>query len=536
MEGNNKLDKENIKKNTITDNDKALYCKLIEFLKNNQNQLVNFVGAKINIKVNNETYNYFQIENMCQYCKFTKEQETIKGLKITLMNIEDQNEVIILLLSNNGERVFLKNKNEELLGRGSFGKVVKRLQYHPDKKRKDRDDTKEVAFKLETEKNAHFDLKYEFDQYTKIIKQLGNNQGIINIKGFSLEQEEQKTSQILVIELCKQSLQYYIDNKSTYKEEEILSIVYQSLETAIRFTKNQISHRDIKPDNILSTIKNQSLESRICDFGLAIGALKHETIAGSMMYLAPELLETWKKNQEGKEKSTYNYNGADEYSMIKTFFTTIFKIDFKFNRKGKDIESRYLKVTSSFDFIDTKTAKDFLVSLDNIKPENRILLIQYIQSKQLDDKKQGYKINLKERFNDYFNVIKDILNKQNKENPHYQLDNNNEIKYKQKEEQEQKNQQQKKEEQNNEIIDAKKENSWSMIKDNNAFINSSAFMVCDKEAINQKEINDKKQSKEEYDGSFIMLQQENKEYKEEGKSNLVKQAFTKFLGLLFYQK
>ena len=54
-----------------------------------------------------------------------------------------------------------------------------------------------------------------------------------------------------------------------------------------------VIHRDMKPDNVLyNLLENGELEIKICDFGLATNTLatKSNTIAGTRLYLAPEIL------------------------------------------------------------------------------------------------------------------------------------------------------------------------------------------------------------------------------------------------------
>lgn len=64
--------------------------------------------------------------------------------------------------------------------------------------------------------------------------------------------------------------------------------------------KYNILHRDIKPKNILLTNKKKVL--KIADFGFAKKQSKniklHETICGSPLYMAPEIMENNKYNNQ----------------------------------------------------------------------------------------------------------------------------------------------------------------------------------------------------------------------------------------------
>lgn len=65
-----------------------------------------------------------------------------------------------------------------------------------------------------------------------------------------------------------------------------VNLLIQTLQALAYLHRHGILHRDLKPQNILVT--NQQI--RIVDFGLAVGVDKSTDLAGTMAYMAPELL------------------------------------------------------------------------------------------------------------------------------------------------------------------------------------------------------------------------------------------------------
>lgn len=50
-----------------------------------------------------------------------------------------------------------------------------------------------------------------------------------------------------------------------------------------------VAHRDIKPDNILLSFKDGSLNVKLIDFGFATTLVKAELTCGTPNFMAPEL-------------------------------------------------------------------------------------------------------------------------------------------------------------------------------------------------------------------------------------------------------
>ena len=100
----------------------------------------------------------------------------------------------------------------------------------------------------------------------------------------------------LILELCDTDLYSYI-HKNIITEKDTQFIVKQIIEAIKYIMDNNIVHRDLKPHNIL--INEITKEIKLCDFGFARefkDTLLTDTICGSPLYMAPELLQNQKYN------------------------------------------------------------------------------------------------------------------------------------------------------------------------------------------------------------------------------------------------
>lgn len=100
----------------------------------------------------------------------------------------------------------------------------------------------------------------------------------------------------LILELCDTDLYTYIHN-NIISEQDTQYIVKQIIEAIKYIMDNNIVHRDLKPHNIL--INEVTKEIKLCDFGFARefkDTLLTDTICGSPLYMAPELLQNQKYN------------------------------------------------------------------------------------------------------------------------------------------------------------------------------------------------------------------------------------------------
>tara|TARA_Y100000741_G_scaffold341104_1_gene303137 strand:+ start:53 stop:1144 length:1092 start_codon:yes stop_codon:yes gene_type:complete len=171
--------------------------------------------------------------------------------------------------------------NNDFIGKGSFSKVY--IGY------KRGNINKKYAIKKIYKKD---DVKYisYVEKEIDIMKKL-NHKNIIKL--YDTIYTEKYI--YLVLEYCDNDLHSFI-NKTDLDEEKIKYIIRQITDSLKYIMDNNIVHRDLKPHNILI---NNNLEIKLCDFGFARefkDTLLTETICGSPLYMAPEILNNHKYN------------------------------------------------------------------------------------------------------------------------------------------------------------------------------------------------------------------------------------------------
>ena len=102
-----------------------------------------------------------------------------------------------------------------------------------------------------------------------------------------------------------------------YKESELLNILTQIVSTLVSLQNNHITHRDIKPQNILVI----NGKYKLCDFG-EIRVLKRngivvQRIRGSELYMSPILFQGLHSHLTQVKHNTYK---SDVFSLGMCFF------------------------------------------------------------------------------------------------------------------------------------------------------------------------------------------------------------------------
>lgn len=168
------------------------------------------------------------------------------------------------------------------IGKGSFSKIYKAL---------DKND-KEVAVKIIKKKN----VKNE-----KLIqREISVLQSLKHINIISLlDVFTTNHNYYLIFEFCEYGdLKNYIYKENPILDEQDILFIMKQIKNGLEYLYNEnIIHRDLKPQNILVT---DNLIIKISDFGFAKiyteGSLT-QTICGSPLYMAPEIL-TYKQYTE----------------------------------------------------------------------------------------------------------------------------------------------------------------------------------------------------------------------------------------------
>jgi len=174
---------------------------------------------------------------------------------------------------------FLNNKKilgytltDELLGRGSYSKVY--LGYNSNNEK--------CAIKIIASYGLNNSTKDKLLDEANILKSL-NHINIIKLYDIY----EDNNNIYIILEYCENNLQNIINNTT---EQQAKKYIKQIVEGLYYLQNKNIVHRDIKPANIL--IKNNII--KICDFGFAKSINSNDfmmdTICGSPLYMAPEIL------------------------------------------------------------------------------------------------------------------------------------------------------------------------------------------------------------------------------------------------------
>lgn len=210
---------------------------------------------------------------------------------------------------NPGEQLNLKEY--ELLGeigKGSFGKIYK------------------VRWKVN---QKFYALKIEIlDEMEGINQRLGRGkamrnfvqstgcQGVVNIYGSYLIKQGNLYHYFELMDLCETDFEKEIKTRSSYgsyfTEGELDNIIKQLISTLSFLQKQHITHRDIKPQNIL--ISNGKY--KLCDFGdirvMQRDGVVVQRIRGSELYMSPILFYGLRRGLQHIEHNTYK---SDVFSL-----------------------------------------------------------------------------------------------------------------------------------------------------------------------------------------------------------------------------
>ena len=197
------------------------------------------------------------------------------------------------------------------IGEGEYGKIYSVLWPK---------DNKKYAMKIE--KSKFKDEVICSQSKTKIMKDFYNNtqhSGIIRIFGDLWRKTSFDYEYYVIMELCERDWEQEIfvryQYHEYYTEKELVSILGQIITTCALLQKNNISHRDIKPQNILY----KKGQYKLCDFGeakiLSKKGIIIQKIRGTEMFMSPILFFGLHDGEKPAEKIKHNTYKSDVYSL-----------------------------------------------------------------------------------------------------------------------------------------------------------------------------------------------------------------------------
>ena len=283
-----------------------------------KNKIKNSISQKI-LKVSNNLLSNINSKNVVSFPKNNLSRHKKKPLNTKIIYIEPKN------LVNLKEFMF-----EEEVGKGTFGKIFsvkwkKNNRYYAMKK--------EILNDFEDVQKRKTNCKI----IQNFIKNSGHK-GVINLYGNlcfkkknkntnttnNNDNNEEKNDKVKnfeyiyyeLMEKAERDWDKEINIRSQYElyytEKELLNIIYQLITTLSLLQKYHITHRDIKPQNILVSNGNYKL----CDFG-EIRVLKRDglivqRVRGSELYMSPILFYGLHNNLIQVKHNTYK---SDVFSL-----------------------------------------------------------------------------------------------------------------------------------------------------------------------------------------------------------------------------
>ena len=305
-------------------------------------------GKKINLNLNLN----ININNFVDRSNSTKNQSVEKSLNKD--NVKQKN----LNNSDDGEEPNENFNPDDFkminqIGEGTFGKI-----YCSEWKKNGKSYAMKKMIlknKNEIKKNKEqTDLVYNFLKKT-------NNKGVIKVYGSQCNKvNEEEYNFYVLMELAgidwEKEIKKRKQLKNYYTEGEIYEITRQLIKTFAFLQKNNITHRDIKPQNIL--IVNNVY--KVCDFGEAKitegNNVIRQTIKGTELYMSPILFRALNKRQNYIIHNTFKSDvfslGMCLFLAATLTFQSLYEIrELKDMNMIKKILEKYLIVKYSYNFV-----------------------------------------------------------------------------------------------------------------------------------------------------------------------------------------
>ena len=214
-----------------------------------------------------------------------------------------------------------------------------------------------------------------------------NHENILRILGINFKYLDETTGLILVLmELAcndwNSEIKKRILAKKYYKENELIIILKQIVKGLLFLQKNNIAHRDIKPQNILVFPNNIY---KIADFGEAKNIEsqndKQLTLRGSELYMSPLLYQSFKLNQKNVVHNPYK---SDVFSLGYCLLYAIC-LNLRVLENVRELNSIKEVINTLNEFTSNKYSEKFMkIIYGMIEPNEKIRFDFEDLSKELD--------------------------------------------------------------------------------------------------------------------------------------------------------
>ena len=255
------------------------------------------------------------------------------------------------------------------IGEGTFGKIYC-IEWPKNKKRYA---MKKMILRTMEELNVN---QEKTNILFNFIKKTHCN-GVIKLYGDQCEQKNEAEYRYYVLmELAhidwENEIKKRSEMKKYYTEGELIEILYQLIESFALLQKNNITHRDIKPQNIL--IVNNKY--KICDFGEAkivpSEGVIQQSIRGTELYMSPILFKALNNRQKNIVHNTYK---SDVFSLgmcillaATLTYQSLYDIRELDNMESvKNVLVKFLIVKYSYNFVGTLLK--MLEINENLRPD-----------------------------------------------------------------------------------------------------------------------------------------------------------------------
>ncbi|KAL7293565.1 hypothetical protein TKK_0013004 [Trichogramma kaykai] len=176
-------------------------------------------------------------------------------------------------------------------------------------------------------------------------------------------------------------------------EENSKFIFYQVVLAVNYLHEHGITHRDLKPDNILLASHEEETIVKVSDFGLSKfvdSQTMMKTFCGTPMYVAPEILLTGGRGSYTSQVDVWSL-GVILYCCLSGL--TPFKVNDKANTLSDQIVKGLYKFHFSKFFDVSANAKDLIKRMMTVDPKKRITIKEVLRHPWMDDDVMLNKVN-----------------------------------------------------------------------------------------------------------------------------------------------